>query len=93
MTLQEALDKIRVALEKTREVANDPDLILNERKLPKAGNKKMPFENEEYKQSVIDARIRVKKSYRDENSEIGEYLPLTYDPELIRKFYDNRPFQ
>jgi len=93
LTLQEALDKVRAALEKTREVANDPDAILSERKLPKAGNKKMPFENEEYKQSVIDARIRVKKSYRDEKSEIGEYLPLTYDPELIRKFYDNKPLQ
>lgn len=53
----------------------------------------MPFEDEEYKQSVIDARIRVKKSYREENSEIGEYLPLTYDPELIRKYYDRRPLE
>ena len=91
--MQEALDKIRTALEKSREVANDPDMILNERKLPKAGNQKMEFENEEYKQSVIDARIRVKKSYRTDDMKIGEYLPLSYDPELIRKFYDNKPFK
>ena len=68
VSFPEALEKIRGAIKKTREVANDPDLILNQRKLPKAGKNKMVFENVEYEKSVRDARNRVRNSYRDENS-------------------------
>lgn len=42
------LQKIRDAIDKTQEVMNDPDAIMSERKLPKAGNDPMDFETEEY---------------------------------------------
>ena len=50
--LRNNLETIQRALDKTVEVLQDPDLIMNERKLPKAGNDPMPFETEQYSANV-----------------------------------------
>ena len=34
---------------------NDPESVLNSRKLPKAGQDPLPFETEEFKQNILKA--------------------------------------
>lgn len=76
----------------------NPDAVLEERRLPRAGSDPLPFEDDEYTKSVEDAKDRVMKSYSvqmnkdcGEKCEVGDFLPLSYDPELIREYYDKRP--
>ena len=53
------MQTINEALKKTREVLDDPDSVIDERRLPKAGNDPLEFEDEEYAKSREEAKARV----------------------------------
>jgi hypothetical protein len=47
--------------------------------------------------AVEEARLRVTKSFKAlskrKGDGEGDYVPLKYDPELIRDFYDKQPLK
>lgn len=55
------INKIQRAFEKTRQFADNPEMVIDDRKLPKAGIEKMDFETEEYSRAVEGAKARVMK--------------------------------
>ena len=71
--------------------------MLKSRQLPKAGTKALDFETEEYLSEVEKARQRVTKSYKElrdrKGGSKGDYVPLKYDPEKIKDYYDKQPLK
>lgn len=55
---------MRKALDETVKVLRDPESVMDERKLPKAGTAPLDFETEEYKRSMLKAKERVMRDFR-----------------------------
>ena len=55
---------IRKALDRTVQVLRDPESVKGQRKLPKAGNDPLDFEDEAYTNSKHEAKERVMKDFR-----------------------------
>jgi hypothetical protein len=95
--LQDASRRIQRAISKTQEVIGDPEAALKSRQLPKAGTEKLAFETDEYLQDVEEARARMQASFEALADRKGdgeaEYVPLRYDAELIRHYYDKQPLK
>lgn len=69
-------------------------MVIDDRKLPKAGVEAMEFEDEDYDKAVVEAKERVLKSFGSMDSKKrGEYLPLNYEPDTIKEYYDRRPLE
>ena len=75
----------------------DPEAALKSRQLPKAGTKKLYFETDDYLDQVEGAKLRVTNSFQKLTDRKGdsqaEYVPLRYDAELIRHYYDKQPLK
>ena len=73
----------------------DPEKVLKSRQLPKSGTEALEFETEEYLGEVEKARQRVLKSFKElkarKGDGSGDYVPLRYDPEKLKDYYDKQP--
>ena len=89
--------RLQKAVEKTQEVLNDPEKVLKSRQLPKSGTEALDFETEEYLSEVEKARQRVLRSFKElkdrKGGSSGDYVPLKYDPEKIKDYYDKQPLK
>ena len=92
---QNLIERIQKAIQTTQEVINDPQSVMKKRELPKSGKEPLPFEDDEYLEDQKKARDRViasqKKLGTTRGDKPGEYLPLKYEPKLIREYYLREP--
>lgn len=84
-------------MEKTQEVLADPEKVLKSRQLPKSGTEALEFETEDYLKEVEKARQRVMASFKElkerKGDGSGDYVPLRYDAEKLRDYYDKQPLK
>jgi aarF domain-containing kinase len=84
---------LRKTLTKTREVLQDPDIDRYMTKLPKVNNERLDFETPEYDAAREAARARVLRDFNQAKGSGVDFLPLSYDVEQIRGYWDARPAQ
>jgi hypothetical protein len=69
---------------------------MDKRRLPKSGVEPLDFEDDQYLADQVDARARVMSSFEKLSKKKGDskgYLPLKYDADVIRNFYDRDPIK
>ena len=84
---------LRKMLSKTREVLQDLDIERYMIKLSKVNNERLDFETSEYDTARETAQARVLRDFNQAKGSSVDFLPLSYDVEQIKGYWDVRPSQ